>query len=297
MRRAVLLAICALAAAGCGEQKTKPTLAASSTLVDRSKTPYVNALELGASGDFLMTTNKGFFRIAKDGSKVARVRGARVTATEGTSPVGTFLEIAALRGGRELVGSGHPDDKDALPPFLGFMRSNDGGRTWTVVSRLGTADLHVIRQVGTTLYAWDAVLGAVLITADGGRTWAERFTPKELVLDMVVDPRDPDYILISTENEVYRSTDQGKGWRPSGRVERARFAWVDSGELFRATKDGTWWRSSDRGTKWERVGELPGEPWKIRAVDARTIHVALANGSIATTADGGRTWKLSFEVS
>jgi hypothetical protein len=297
MRRIVTLLGCAALLAGCGEQNTKPTLAQSSSLVDRSKTPYINALELDAEGDFLMTTNKGFFRIAKDGSKVTPIRDATVTAAEGSSPVGTFLEIATVGDRDELVGSGHPDDPDALPPFLGFMRSNDGGKTWNVVSRLGTADLHVIRQVGRTLYAWDAVLGAVLITTDGGRTWAERFTPKELVLDMVVDPADPDYILISTEGEIYRSANQGKGWRPSGRAERARFAWVGTGELYRATKDGAWWQSKDRGTNWERLGELPGEPWKITAVDARTLHVALADGSIASTTDGGRTWKPTFEVS
>lgn len=298
MRASLAALACLAVLAGCGEQTSKPTLAKSSALVDRSKTPYINALELDRNGDFLLTTNKGFFRVAKDGSKVDRVRDARVTATEGTSPVGTFLEIATIgENADELVGSGHPDDANALPPFLGFMRSNDGGKSWTVVSRLGTADLHVIRQAGSDLYAWDAVLGAVLITSDGGRTWTERFTPKELVLDMVVDPKDPKTIIISTEQLVYRSTNQGKGWRPFGRVERARFSWVPTGALFRATKDGTWSESQDGGARWRDVGRLPGEPWKVRSVDARTHHVALADGSIATTKDGGRTWDLTFEVS
>jgi photosystem II stability/assembly factor-like uncharacterized protein len=296
MRRPVLLLLVALAVGGCGETTSRPTLSASSSLVDRSKTPYVNALEVEPDGSFLMTTNKGFYRVAKDGSKVTRVRGAKVSAPEGVSPVGTFLEIARLEDG-ELVGSGHPDDKKALPPFLGFMRSNDDGKTWSVVSRLGTADLHIIRELGNRLYAWDAVLGAVLITEDGGRTWKERFTPKDLVLDMVVDPKDPKYILISTENQVFKSQDEGKGWRPVEEVQRARFAWLPGGELFRATEDRAWEQSTDRGQTWRRVGELPGEPWKIKAIDPQRFFVALADGSIASTTDGGRSWRTTFKAS
>ena len=296
MRRVGLaLALC-VAVGACGEDTTRPTLNKSTKLVDRSKTPYVNALEVAPDGSFLLTTNRGFWHVAQDGSKAEPITNAVVRASEGTSRVGKFLEIADV-GGDELLGSGHPDDKDKLPPFLGFMRSGDGGRTWTVVSRLGSADLHIIRRVGTTLYAWDAVLGAVLVSNDGGRRWLERFTPQELVLDMVVDPDDPKYLLISTEQQIYRSQDQGKAWRPFGRVQRARLAWRGTGELYRALKDGTWERSEDRGATWDKVGELPGEPWKIKAVDARVFHVALADGSIASTDDGGESWDLTFRAS
>ena len=177
------------------------------------------------------------------------------------------------------------------------MRSNDDGKTWNVVSRLGTADLHVIREAGSKLFAWDAVLGAVLVTTDGGRTFKERFTPQDLVLDMVIDPADPSYILISTENQVFKSEDEGRGWRPLRNARRARFVWLRGGELFRATQDGAWEQSIDRGQSWKRVGEIPGEPWKVTAVDARTIHAALADGSIASTTDGGRSWKTTFKAS
>ena len=90
----------------------------------------------------------------------------------GSSPVGTFLELHASESGA-LLGSGHPDDAEALPPYLGLMRSEDRGRTWRVVSRLGEADLHQIREAHGRLYAFDAVLGAILVSGDGGRTWTE----------------------------------------------------------------------------------------------------------------------------
>lgn len=300
MRRALATAVLAsLALAGCGggedsTNATKPTQDVGSRLVDPNVTPYVNTLERREDGSFFLTTNRGFWEVAADGSKVEQVRDAKVVAPEGTSPVGTFLELADLGTG-ELIGSGHPDDASALPQFLGILRSKDQGRTWSVVDRLGTADIHVGRRSGDTLFLWDAVLGAVLITKDL-KTFEERFTPRTLVLDMVVDPQDQDFILISTEDEVYRSTDQGRSWRPL-RPERAvRMSWTADGRLFRATQAGAWKRSKDRGSTWEDVGELPGEPWKIDSTSATEHHVALSDGSIAATQDGGATWTTLFEA-
>lgn len=302
-RRALGSAVAALLcggvlAAGCGGDggnASRPTLDSDSALVDRKTTPYVNALERRDDGSFLLTTNKGFWRVAADGSDIEKIEDAVAVAQQGSSPVGTFLEIADVGTG-DLLGSGHPDDPQALPQYLGIMRSNDGGKRWNVVTRLGTADIHIIRRHGSTLYLWDAVLGAVLISEDGLRSFAERFTPRQLVLDMVVDPKDPDYLLISTEEEMFRSTDQGEKWRPSGLAKSARLAWAETGELFRAQADGAFEVSSDRGQTWKKVGELPGEPWKIDLEDARTMWVALADGSIAETKDGGATWRVLFEA-
>ena len=78
-------------------------------------------------------------------------------------PVGGFLEVLPT-GPQTLLGSGHPDRKGVLPEFLGVLRSEDGGRTWTVIARLGEADLHRMVLKQGKLYAFDAVLGAVLVS-------------------------------------------------------------------------------------------------------------------------------------
>lgn len=293
------LSVVAVAVVACGGaaprgQEAAPSGTRSDRLVDFSlKPPYVNGLEIDpADGAFLLTTNRGFFRVSADGRKVRRER-ARVEDPSGSSPIGTFLEISSAQPG-ELIGSGHPDDPEALPPYLGLIRSTDGGRRWSVVSRLGEADLHQIRLAHGRLYAYDAVLGAVLLSDDGGREWTDRPTPRGLVLDFVVDPEDPDYLLTSTERQLFRTTDRGKSFRAVERGDAARLEWPAPGALMRADRDGTFRVSADRGRTWEKRGDVGGEPYRIKATDARRAFVALSDGTITATTDGGRSFGVRF---
>lgn len=290
-RRPLLLL--AVLLAGCGADDDGGE-GKSSRLVDfTKKPPFVNALEIDpADESFLLTTNRGFYRIPKDGGEPKRVR-AKVTAKEGSSPIGTFLEIDVLGPG-EVVGSGHPDNARPLPPYLGFMRSTDGGRNWTVVSRLGEADLHQIRRIHDRLYAFDAVLGAILISEDDGKNWEERFTPRQLVLDFVVDPEDPEHIIASTEEQIYRSQDGGEKWRPATQGSAPRLDWPAPEALMRADKDGLFQVSTDGGQTWERRGRIEGEPYKVRAIDAERAFVALSDGTILETTDGGKSFEERF---
>ena len=254
MRRALVVAVFVLA--GCGGDKAAvpaaPTKAPSPRLVDFSKKPpYVNTLDLDpASGDFLLTTNRGFWRIAKDGSKVTPITG---TVSDGskTAPVGTFLEIRSSGPG-QLLGSGHPDQAGDLPNFLGLMRSADGGKTWTVVSRLGDADLHKIVLRHNRLYAFDAILSAMLISSDGGKTFTEEFTPRGLMIDFEVDPADPERIIASTEKELFRTEDGGRSWRPLSPAKGIRLSWPEPDTLYRADADGSVKASGDGGTQLAR---------------------------------------------
>jgi len=287
------LCLMAVLLAGCGSDGNGGGGERSDRLVDFSqKPPFVNALEVDPRDEsFLLTTNRGYFRIPKEGGEPERVE-AKVTDKQGTSAVGTFLEIDVLGPG-EIVASGHPDDPKALPPYLGFMRSTDG-RNFEVVSRLGEADLHQIRRVHDRLYAFDAVLGAILISEDDGRTWTERFTPRQLVLDFVVDPEDPKVLVASTEDQVYRSEDEGERWRPATQGRAPRLDWPAPDVLMRADKDGLFQVSSDGGQTWERRGRIDGEPYKIKAVDAERAFVALSDGTILETTDGGRSFEERF---
>jgi photosystem II stability/assembly factor-like uncharacterized protein len=298
VRRLAVAALLVLAAlAGCGEEGTEdaaPTQR-SDRLVDfTQKPPYVNALDIDpATGEFLLTTNKGFWRIDPKTDAVTRVRG-NISASGKTATVGTFLELLST-GPRKLIGSGHPDQQGALPAFLGFITSDDGGRNWRVISRLGEADLHKIVVKHDRMYAFDAVLGAMLISKDGGKTFTERFTPPELIIDFEVDPKNPDLLLASSDGRLYRSEDGGEGWRGVDAGEGIRLAWPAADALYRAKKDGSVERSRDGGQRWQRVGKVPGEPYKFKAAGPEHLYLALSDGSIAETRDGGSTWKTVFK--
>lgn len=297
MRRLALAGLAALALAGCGESDrgdgSAAAQSASSRLVDlAAEPPLVNALEVDErTGEFLLTTNKGFFRIDPEADEVTEVQGT-VRSGSRSSPVGTFLHLYAAEPGR-LLGSGHPDDT-ALPQYLGFIESTDGGRTWEVRSRLGEADLHKIEIVGDRLYAFDAVLSAMLISDDGGKTFDERFTPRGLIIDFAVDPKDPEHLLAANETQLFRTEDGGDSWRPVLAGEGIRLAWPAPDALYRATKEGVVERSSDGGETWERLSQVDGEPYKFKATGPESLYLALGDGTILETADGARTWKTAF---
>ena len=296
----VALLAAALLCAGCGNGGGSGSASGSggklsNRLVDtKAKPPLVNALDIDpADGRFLLTTNRGFYKIDPKTKKVEQVRGT-VTSGTASSTVGTFLELVAT-GPKTLLGSGHPDQEGALPAFLGFIRSDDAGKTWQILSRLGEADLHKIVALHDKLYAFDAVLGAMLISDDGGRTFTERFTPRGLVIDFVVDPQDPKYLLASTEDQLYRSEDEGERWRAVAPGEGIRLAWAEGDTILRADKDGTVLRSTNRGQTFDRIGKVPGEPYKFKTLDAQRHFLALSDGTIVETKDGGETWAVAFK--
>lgn len=292
---AAAVAVLAAAAGGCGGADAPPAAAKrSSRLVDLSQQPpHVNALAIDpADGAFLLTTNKGFWRIDRASGAVRRVEG-RITANGGSAPVGRFLDFT-VAGPGELLGSGHPDGGRGLPSFLGLIRSRDGGRTWTSVARLGDADLHKLILKHDRLYAFDAVLGAMLVSGDGGRTFREEFTPRGLITDFEVDPADPEVLLAATEDQLFRTDDGGAAWRPAATAPGIRVAWPAPGRLYRAEASGEVHRSADGGRTWEEAGTVPGAPAQFEAVSADELFLALEDGEIVHTTDAGASWTSVF---
>jgi photosystem II stability/assembly factor-like uncharacterized protein len=292
---AAIVATALLVLAGCGSPASSGGGAQrSDRLVDFSKRPpYVNALDIDPqTKDFLLTTNRGFYRIGRDSGRVRPIQG-RISAGEQHATVGTFLELAVTGPGR-LIGSGHPDQQGTMPAFLGFIRSDDAGRTWRVVSRLGDADLHKIILRHGRMYAFDAVLSALLISDDEGRTFTENFTPRGLIIDFEVDPADPKHIVASNADELFRSLDSGASWRPLDRRPGIRLAWTAPGKLYRALKDGTVEISADGGETWKPAGAVEGEPYKFKPVGPDELYLALSDGTIMHTTDGAKTWEAAF---
>ena len=101
-------------------------------------------------------------------------------------------------------------------------------------------------------------------------------------------------MIVATDDQVFRSEDEGEGWRPLLAAEGARFAWPEPDRLYRADSDGTVLRSPDGGDSWEAVGTVDGEPYKIEPVSGEELYIALSDGTIAHTTDGGSSWEYVF---
>lgn len=290
MRRALALALLALAGCGGGSGGGGATPKAASAIVDPGGSrPLINSLEVEpGTGKLLVTTNRGFFRIDPEGGAPERIRGV-ATARGRSVPVGGFLEVLAT-GPRTLLGSGHPDRKGVLPEFLGVMLSRDGGRTWEVIARLGEADLHRMLLRSGRLYAFDAVLGAVLVSGDGGRTFEDHPAPPEPMVELEIDPADARRMLLASEQATFRSEDGGDHWRPLARSRGTRYAWPARDRLYRADAAGTISVSADGGDAWKPVGRVKGVPARLKAVDAGHLYVGLETGAILESRDGARTW-------
>ena len=245
--------------------------------------PFVGALEVDpADGSLLLATNRGLYRVRKDRIDPMRAR------LEG-SDVAKGLAFR-FTGPGEAVGSGHPGRESSQWAVLGLVRTSDGGRTWSSVSRLGAADFHAIAVSGGTLAAAPGGEATVLVSRDGGRNFEPRTAPLALQ-DLEIDPADPKRWVGTAETGVHLTTDGGSTWRPADPAGGARIAWPVSDALFRTDLDGRVSRSSDGGLTWEDVGRVDGETQALTAADERTLYAADLDGVVRVSRDGGETWE------
>lgn len=239
---------------------------------------HVHGLGINPSdGSLYLATHTGLFHLRRGSDEIARV-GDRLQDTMGFSVVGPD----------RFIGSGHPDLRDGLPPLLGLIESSDAGRSWTSVSLLGDADFHALRADGQRIVGYDASGGRLLTSRDGGRTWAAS-RPPDALSDVVVSPSDPATLVAASASGLIRSGDGGRTWSPvAGRG--LVLAWPADGALYALAPDGAVSVSDDDGTSWTSVGELGGEPAAATAVSPTSLIVALHDGRLVSTDDGGRTW-------
>jgi photosystem II stability/assembly factor-like uncharacterized protein len=269
--------------AACGGAARDDQAASSSALVDAGgDLPLVMDLTAVPGS----STNKALFRV-KDG-KATPMRATVSIPPRGSSTIGRTMAFTAADD-TTLFGSGHPDNT-SLPTEMGILRSDDGGKTWTSVSRLDEADLHMFQARHGLLYGWDAILGAVLVSKDGGKTFEEGITPPGPVSDLAVDPRDPDNLVIAGETALFRSQDRGQTWRPLTTALDSRLAWPEDGPLVRADSDGSVHQSTDGGESWKSVGSVEDQPQDFHVGDDGQLLLALADGSIFGSRDAGATW-------
>ena len=236
-------------------------------------------------GALFVATHTGLFR-AREGEETAKRVADRYQDTMGFT----------VAGPNEFLGSGHPDAREDLPPFLGLIRSTDGGKTWDEVSLMGKSDFHVLEASGPHVYGfgsnYDTRAAQFLASEDGGRTW-DRRSPPAGVVSLAISPEDPRRLVAAVQggpaaDGLYGSRDGGESWEPLDDA-LGLLAWTASGALYRADADGAVSASPDGGRSWDAAGEAGGQPAAFEAA-GDDLYIALHDGTIKRSSDGGGTW-------
>jgi hypothetical protein len=230
-----------------------------------------------------IATHTGLYRVEEGERKAQRV-GDRHQDTMGFTIVGP----------NRFLGSGHPDVDEAreknLPALLGLIESTDSGESWQPISLLGEADFHVLRFAGERVYGYDASNDRLLVSGDRGRSWQELEKPGPLV-DLAVDPGDVRRIVVASagglEEGLFESRDGGESWK---RVSEAVGLLAWRGRLYLIAGGGQVFASRDGGRRFEHQGEIGGQPAALVAEGPSELFVALHDGTIKRSTDGGASW-------
>jgi len=285
-----LALLCALIA-GCGEDSGSDDGSAADLAVPwidpDGDPPIVGSLSVNPADQTLfMATNTGLFRIPEGAGEPEKVTG-QLETPDGNGEVSASLVVRFI-GPDTLLGSGHPAEGSALPSALGLIRSEDAGKTWTSVSELGRADFHAIEPAGSDIVGALFQQSQVLVSADEGKTWETRAAPLPLVA-LEVNPRDPKLWIASSERGIFASEDGGETWRQRDPTPNVRFAWAEDGTLYRIDPGGPVLVSTD-AENWEERGSTGGEPQAMTVTEDGKLYVALIDGTLKVSEDGGETF-------
>jgi len=276
----------ALVATGCGGTEDDSSIGASTgnPVVEDPGPVHVHGLGVDPrDGALFIATHTGLFRAPEGERKAKRVAG-RYQDTMAFTVVGP----------NRFLGSGHPDGRENLPPFLGLIESRDAGRTWKPTSLQGEVDFHLLEVAGRRVYGFGSDFRSrkprFMVSENMGRAWSDRRIP-EPFLSLAIDPGDDQRLIASGESTLYLSPDAGKTWRPL-RGAAGLVTWPRSDQLYLAAQDGSVSVSPDGGRGWRAVGRLGGAPSAFDLGRGTQLLAALHDGTVKQSSDGGVTWRV-----
>ena len=186
----------------------------------------------------------------------------------------------------------------------GVFRSDDGGRTWTL---LGLGD-QAVRALEMAPSRPDVLVAGtrtgVFRSQDSGKNW-ERISSigdPELhnVDSLAIDPRNPDLIYAGTYHLPWKTVDAGKAWVPviSGIIDDSdimslRIDATNPSRLFMSACSGIY-RSENQGAQWTKLQGIPYSARRTQSIvqdpgNPNTLFAGTTEG-LWVTRDGGESW-------
>src|SRR5262249_8782806 len=244
--------------------------------------------------------------------------GFNVWTTGGPPGAGAMAEVAVdPRAPTTVYAGGGPSNR-------GMFKSTNGGATWTAINNglsitgfptLTIDGLVVDPQNPSTLYVGAGPAAGVFKSADGGASWAPsngpRNQPGELqtisVVEMVIDPKNPNIVYAGATNGLSKTMDGGATWArkevglPTNKFVQALaidpqvpttlYAQTQSvsgaGNVFKTVNGGENWTPSSTGLPFSAIA-LAVDPQDSNIVYAGRSG---ARGGVAKSTNGGLTWE------
>jgi photosystem II stability/assembly factor-like uncharacterized protein len=233
------------------------------------------------------------------------------------------------------VGTGEGNPRNSHSSGRGVFRSIDGGATWELMGLEGTRNIHriVIHPndhntvwVGAIGTAWgDSPDRGVYKTTDGGKTWTHQLYVDERtgVADMIIDPSNPDKLLVAMWSHrrepwffasggeasgLYITYDGGANWKqltdeeglPSGEIGRIGLTISAANPdviyaLVESSNTGLY-HSMDGGLNWsmiqnKQVGNRPFYYADIYADPSDEKRLFNLYSMVDMSEDGGKTFR------
>ena len=205
-----------------------------------------------------------------------------LTEALGTQAIGSFA-VAPSNQNIIYIGTGEANIFRASFPGIGVFKSVDGGKSWKAsgLENTGTISRIIVHPTNTDVvyvsaggneWSYNNDRG-VYKSENGGKTWSRILGSDEKTgsVDLVMDPSDPNTLIVSTWNRIrrrwsdpvpedgdylYKTTDAGKTWKKltnglpetkfTGRIglsfsksnTNVVYAYVDNHTPKRAPKEG-----------------------------------------------------------
>ena len=218
----------------------------------------------------------------------------------------------------------HPTDANTIyvgAPAGGFWKSVNGGQTWETstdfLANLGVSDIAIHPTNPDTIYiitgdrdGGDTYSYGLLKSYDGGTTWQTtglsfNITQYYKGNRVLIDPNNPNVLIVSTSDGIYRSVDGGNTFANtfSISITSMEFHPTNSNIIYGGSKGSTSvYKSSDNGITWAQAGfGLPSQSDVVRAcvgvtADNPSVVYALFGGNnngfygVYKSTNEGQTW-------
>jgi photosystem II stability/assembly factor-like uncharacterized protein len=297
------------------------------------------AIASGRIGDFAVDPRNSFhYYVGVNSGGVWETKNAGVTFNpvfdgEASYSIGC-LTLSPSDPDQVWVGSGESNSQRSVAYGDGVYKSTDGGQSWENMGlkrslHIGRILVHPANPDVVFVAAEGPLWGpggdrGVFKTVDGGQTWQNVLNIDEHtgVVDMVMDPRDPDVIYAASYQRrrhlwvlidggpgsgIHKTTDGGQTWAEltsglpgvdMGRIGLTMppkapdtvYAIIEA-----AQGKGGFFRTTNRGRSWDKMSDyVAGSPQYYNEIVADPVNpdrVYSMDTFLQVTEDAGKNWR------